>query len=1029
MKILHLFIRNINSLRGEHTIDFEHDGLGRAGLFAITGPTGSGKSTLLDVISLALYNRIPRLSGSVSKGVIERTGAILTRHTREALAEVTYQCQEGTFTSRWSIGINRNGNLNDYHMEIADGSGHILGIKKKDVPNENARRIGLEYGQFVQAMMLAQGAFAKFLQANKNERTKLLEKLTGGSIYRMLGERAFQKNKAAQATIEKQEDRQRNIKEKLLGEEALKSLETQFSDAQRELETLQKQLKALESQQERKQLRATWQQKATAAQKEATEAGQRLEAFEKEHGMALKRHQDLVPQLEAIRQWEQQSAEHRRLKEEANRLESAIAASHTQWQSARQALVEWLVPKACDVSASDEDATLLEALDGLCQKVNALQQQVEEQQQAFRHEHRQLKQYAGTLSLELPVLDGKQKNLQEQLADAAHRIDRKAREIADAQHVLALELAPHWQQDPARGRQEIADLRDRFHHLQTAQKQGADLDQRLANHQEECQKREALVAAAPQKIQEAAHDVEKKELALRAARSEEENRRLRASLQEHRQNLKAGEACPLCGATEHPWAGGMPAEEPQGTQIAQLEQSQRNAQNHHLSLQAQHEQDKKQLEKLHKDIRELESARTQCEAQINTITQSLPETYRAQPPEKALSTLQLQASKLEEWAQLLQTEAPMAALNHGLAQIRQIVEEGQKLKAQKEALYTGNDINVEARQHREVIQRHRQQHAHHQEQRTKNQRQLERQQKLVAEIDNALLPPLRELGYNTISEALEHRLPETKYEHLRQQRHTIRQRIDQAREQGKQMDAQLSEHPDLAPEHDVEAIAEQRQAVQQKIPEVQQHRDELQSEYRHQHRLMDELKTIEKEIGAQRERNRKWKLLAEYIGDASGDKFSRFAQGLTLRQLLTQANRRLAMLNPRYALDMPRDLTDDKEQQLVAIDKDMGGERRSVRTLSGGESFLISLSLALGLSDLAARQVNIQSLFIDEGFGTLDQETLDATLDILERLQVESEKTIGIISHVDALKDRITHQIQLQPDGQGYSQIRIKAET
>ena len=103
----------------------------------------------------------------------------------------------------------------------------------------------------------------------------------------------------------------------------------------------------------------------------------------------------------------------------------------------------------------------------------------------------------------------------------------------------------------------------------------------------------------------------------------------------------------------------------------------------------------------------------------------------------------------------------------------------------------------------------------------------------------------------------------------------------------------------------------------------------------------------------------------------------------------------------------------------------MGSERRSVNTLSGGEQFIVSLSLALALSDLASRHIEINTLFIDEGFGTLDEELLDQIIDTLEKLQSESQKTIGIISHVPALKERITTQIQVVKNGQGHSRIEI----
>jgi exonuclease SbcC len=111
----------------------------------------------------------------------------------------------------------------------------------------------------------------------------------------------------------------------------------------------------------------------------------------------------------------------------------------------------------------------------------------------------------------------------------------------------------------------------------------------------------------------------------------------------------------------------------------------------------------------------------------------------------------------------------------------------------------------------------------------------------------------------------------------------------------------------------------------------------------------------------------------------------------------------------------------------MIIDHDLGGERRSVHTLSGGESFMVSLALALALSDLASKNVEIQSLFIDEGFGTLDPKTLDKVLDTLENLQLTSQKTIGVISHVSSLKERISTKIEVKPNGQGYSTLEVIA--
>ncbi|MGO4855353.1 SbcC/MukB-like Walker B domain-containing protein [Phaeovulum sp. W22_SRMD_FR3] len=109
------------------------------------------------------------------------------------------------------------------------------------------------------------------------------------------------------------------------------------------------------------------------------------------------------------------------------------------------------------------------------------------------------------------------------------------------------------------------------------------------------------------------------------------------------------------------------------------------------------------------------------------------------------------------------------------------------------------------------------------------------------------------------------------------------------------------------------------------------------------------------------------------------------------------------------------------QRPLHVIDQDMADETRSTRSLSSGERFLISLSLALALSGLGGRGALSETLFIDEGFGSLDAASLDMAIDALEALQGQG-RTIGIISHVGAMKDRIPNQIRVRPAGPGRSE-------
>ncbi len=173
-----------------------------------------------------------------------------------------------------------------------------------------------------------------------------------------------------------------------------------------------------------------------------------------------------------------------------------------------------------------------------------------------------------------------------------------------------------------------------------------------------------------------------------------------------------------------------------------------------------------------------------------------------------------------------------------------------------------------------------------------------------------------------------------------------------------------------------------------------------------------------KHIQAQQSECRRWDRLHELIGSADGKKFRNFAQGLTFELMIGQANQKLRQMSDRYLLVRNQ----DQPLDLDIIDDYQGGEIRSTKNLSGGESFIVSLALALGLSQMSSRNVRLDSLFLDEGFGTLDDEALDTALNTLAGLQQEG-KLIGVISHVATLKERISSQIQLTPLSGGRSQL------
>jgi exonuclease SbcC len=178
---------------------------------------------------------------------------------------------------------------------------------------------------------------------------------------------------------------------------------------------------------------------------------------------------------------------------------------------------------------------------------------------------------------------------------------------------------------------------------------------------------------------------------------------------------------------------------------------------------------------------------------------------------------------------------------------------------------------------------------------------------------------------------------------------------------------------------------------------------------------------LDKRVASQQAIEDRWAKLSALIGSADGSVFRRFAQSLTLDAMLVQSNEHLRELAPRYQLAR----VPGEELELQVVDLDMGGDIRTINTLSGGESFLVSLALALGLSSLSSESTRIESLFIDEGFGFLDQRTLETALSTLDALQA-SGRQVGLISHVPGLAERVGVRVRVLPQNVGRSRVEVR---
>jgi DNA repair protein SbcC/Rad50 len=242
-------------------------------------------------------------------------------------------------------------------------------------------------------------------------------------------------------------------------------------------------------------------------------------------------------------------------------------------------------------------------------------------------------------------------------------------------------------------------------------------------------------------------------------------------------------------------------------------------------------------------------------------------------------------------------------------------------------------------------------------------------------------------------------------------------------------EATLSERQNAAKEHEEAGRPEQSsEEINTVLGNIEFRRKTASEEFvtassiiRNDNQTRIRMTEIKLAVEEHREKSRVWAQLDDIIGSADGSKFRRFAQALTFAHLIRLANQHLANLHPRYELQR----APGGDLVLQVIDRDMGDEIRGVHNLSGGEKFLVSLALALGLASMSSsRGIRVESLFVDEGFGSLDSNSLAMAISVLEQLQATGRR-VGIISHIEELKEKIAVRVEITPVGSGRSTVQI----
>lgn len=397
--------------------------------------------------------------------------------------------------------------------------------------------------------------------------------------------------------------------------------------------------------------------------------------------------------------------------------------------------------------------------------------------------------------------------------------------------------------------------------------------------------------------------------------------------------------------------------------------------------------------------RQLEVSRSKLQQQQQQLTEKenafAEQRAEVETEQKALERLRA------ERATLFGTKDPIAEQAKRQAAITQMEEQ---LEAQRETATTAQQQLAQAQTSLKDKKKTQQQLA----QKAAQYRQKLGEQALAAGFEDAAVAQQALLPAETAQSI------EEEQQRLQQRQLELKRSLKDTQEQLQREQARALTDADAA------GLMAQLNEEEEQLSTLLQQLGALTEKLRLQQERKQQAAGLSGKIEKQRQQYRRWAQLNEVIGMADGKKFRTFAQGLTLQKLTQLANVHLKRLHGRYFIQK----RNDEELELDIIDTYQADNRRSMNTLSGGESFLVSLALALGLSDLAGRHTQIKSLFIDEGFGTLDDSTLDLAIATLENLQ-SSGKTIGIISHVKELKERITTQIQVEKKGNGFSQVQV----
>jgi exonuclease SbcC len=1091
MKILQLKFKNINSLSGEWQIDFTQPPFTADGIFAITGKTGSGKSSILDAVSLALFGKTPRVE------ITGQNNDVMTRGASDCYSEIVFEVNGKKWKSAWKQERTRTGNLKPVNRQIADAADKIIADQVRVCDSKIVEILGLTFEQFTKVIMLAQGSFAAFLQADKNDKGELLEQITGTEIYGEISKKVYERNKTENGKLDKILIELGAIK--MLPEEEIIVLQNKIVDLEKQkaiidselqkIETAKKWMADLENLQNQIVAEKT---KMPGLQQKVERAQAAFEQSEDALKKAKEEQTETVKLLVKVRELDTKIAE-------KTKLLNPVLQSIEELTGKKSELLQLFEEQNDNLEKSQKNLTDRKKWAAENGKYGSLVGQytaIENQNAQVLTLHDDWYKKQTEFETANQELTGKIRTLQKSQTDFTEKetaLNEKILEFENKKIELEKILSGKALNDYLMEKENITNFGIQIKNL-------IEVENEISKNQQEIGKCIETITTCEQTEKELSKKISENKTAAENLENQihllNENiylAQIIQNLEEHRRNLKDGTPCPLCGAPEHPYAtGNIPQSGDKETELKNLKQQ-------FQTVSTTVRQDEKTLAKLisdrdnalknkEKEEQSLSANKDKRTAILNEITVLQPG-FSMHESENQMALLEeIRTQKLQEYKQVSALIAKATACENSLGKIQN--EDFPALqKAKESAEKAKNDAETAQKLARQQAQ-------------TK-QTLMEEAEKIYKKKNAELLKVMNEYGaenidtlkkcldnWNTNQSAMnelteqtgilktglaltgsniennkkqmetkiaEKQSIETEKQKLSAERFGIfgdKQVADEENRLKKLYEntetaktaaetAKTNANTELAKNQAVITEKEKELAEKREQKIIAQSLEELQAEFDVKKPQSD---MISQEIGANRQllttndenlRNsgkklkdkelqqqicNNWGGLNKLIGSADGKKYRNFAQALTFEHLIGLANRQLQKMSERYLLKRAGDAANPFE--LSVIDKFQNCEERTAQNLSGGEKFIASLSLALGLADMASKNMQIGTMFIDEGFGTLDSDYLDTALSALASLQNEG-KLIGVISHLTELKERIATHVEVTPTGNGHSKIEI----